>query len=333
MAKAAYVGIADKARRITDIYVGVNDTARKVKKAYVGVNGVARLFFKHMNNGKSDTTLTLSQARADLQGNSVGNYIIFAGGNNYGYERYPTSNAHIHYNTVDAFNENLVRSTSVLGYRKANLATARNANYAFFAGGETTSSNSSSKGTASASINAFDSSLVRSSPTNLSSSVYQCAGARVGVYAIFAGGHNGSSGSKKVDAYNNSLAKSTATDLTYDVALVSGVSVGNYALFGGGYTPGTSGGRNNVNAYNSSLVKSTPSNFYSSLSRRATATIGNYAVFVGGFRGYTSGSYTSAVVDFYSASNLTHTYVTNFPTKVDLNAGASIGKLGLFGGR
>ena len=37
------------------------------------------------------------------------------------------------------------------------------------------------------------------------------------------------------------------------------------------------------------------------------------------------------IVDFYS-TNLTHTYVNNLPYGVNLNAGASIGNLGLFGG-
>ena len=288
MAKAAYVGISNKARRITDMYVGVNNVARKVKKAYVGVSGVARLFFKHMNNGKSDFTLALSQARSDLQGNSVGNYMIFAGGNNYGYERYPTSNDHVHYNTVDAFNENLVRSTSTLGYRKASFATARNENYALFAGGEYTSSTSSASGKATNNVNAFNSSLTRSTPTALSSSVYHPAGVRVGNYAIIAGGRTDSGSVKTVDAYDNSLVKTQCTALSYITGIASGASVGDYGLIGGGY--GSSNDRKFVDAYNTSLVKTSASDFYRAASRRATATIGNYAVFFGGFSGYTSSS-------------------------------------------
>lgn len=38
-----YVGIDDKARKVSNIYVGVDGVARKVVKAYVGVNGVAQL--------------------------------------------------------------------------------------------------------------------------------------------------------------------------------------------------------------------------------------------------------------------------------------------------
>lgn len=38
-----YVGVDNKARKVSDIYVGVDGVARKVVRAYVGVNGVAQL--------------------------------------------------------------------------------------------------------------------------------------------------------------------------------------------------------------------------------------------------------------------------------------------------
>ena len=37
MAKNAYVGVDNKAKKIKNIYVGIDNKARKVKKAYVGV--------------------------------------------------------------------------------------------------------------------------------------------------------------------------------------------------------------------------------------------------------------------------------------------------------
>ena len=45
MAKNAYVGVDNKAKKIKNIYVGIDDKARKVKKVYIGVNGVARLCY------------------------------------------------------------------------------------------------------------------------------------------------------------------------------------------------------------------------------------------------------------------------------------------------
>ena len=44
MAKGAYLGINDTARKVKNIYVGVDGVARKIKKAYIGdENGLARL--------------------------------------------------------------------------------------------------------------------------------------------------------------------------------------------------------------------------------------------------------------------------------------------------
>lgn len=47
MAKKAYVGVADKARKVKKIYVGVDNVARNVRKGYVSVNNAARLFFQY----------------------------------------------------------------------------------------------------------------------------------------------------------------------------------------------------------------------------------------------------------------------------------------------
>ena len=44
MAKGAYLGISDAARKVKSMYVGVDGVARKIKKAYIGdENGLARL--------------------------------------------------------------------------------------------------------------------------------------------------------------------------------------------------------------------------------------------------------------------------------------------------
>ena len=46
MAKGAYIGIADIARKIKKGYIGVNGIAKKIKKAYVGdESGRARLCY------------------------------------------------------------------------------------------------------------------------------------------------------------------------------------------------------------------------------------------------------------------------------------------------
>lgn len=60
MAKAAYIGVTEKARKVKNIYIGVNGIARKVKKGYIGVNGVARLFYDADAGGWTSGTLPSS---------------------------------------------------------------------------------------------------------------------------------------------------------------------------------------------------------------------------------------------------------------------------------
>lgn len=45
MARQAYTGVNNVARKIVNLYDGVNNVARKVKNGYVGVSNVARQFF------------------------------------------------------------------------------------------------------------------------------------------------------------------------------------------------------------------------------------------------------------------------------------------------
>ena len=44
-AKAVYVGVGSKARKMKKAYIGIGGTARKVKKMYIGVGGKARLCY------------------------------------------------------------------------------------------------------------------------------------------------------------------------------------------------------------------------------------------------------------------------------------------------
>ncbi len=45
MAKAVYVGVGSKARKMKKAYIGIGGKARKVKKMYIGVGGKARLCY------------------------------------------------------------------------------------------------------------------------------------------------------------------------------------------------------------------------------------------------------------------------------------------------
>ena len=83
-----------------------------------------------------------------------------------------------------------------LSVERRDLAGASVGNYALFAGGKSSSGITST-------VNAYNSSLVRSTPTALSQARGNLAGASVGDYALFAGGYTNSSPSynSTVDAY------------------------------------------------------------------------------------------------------------------------------------
>ncbi len=158
--------------------------------------------------------------------------------------------------------------------------------------------------------------------TPLSVARNMLAGASVGNYALFAGGHDGSY-SDTVDAYNASLTRTTPTALSSVRRNLAGASVGNYALFAGGY-----GGsyRDTVDAYDASLTRTTPTALSSARDRLAGASVGNYALFAGGY----GGSYRDTV-DAYDAS-LTRTTPTAQSRVRDRLAGASVGNYALFAG-
>ena len=79
-------------------------------------------------------------------------------------------------------------------------------------------------------VDAYDSSLTRTTPTELSVARSDLASTTIGNYALFGGGNN------VVDAYDTSLTRTTPTALSQARYNLSATSVGNYALFGGGRT-------------------------------------------------------------------------------------------------
>lgn len=62
MAKGAYVGASNVARKVKKIFVGAGGVARKVKKGYVGVNGVAKLFY----SAETSVTYTGEYTKGEL---------------------------------------------------------------------------------------------------------------------------------------------------------------------------------------------------------------------------------------------------------------------------
>ena len=197
-----------------------------------------------------------------------------------------------------------------LSSERSSLAATTVGNYALFGGGSYKSD-----------VDAYNTSLTRSTASALNLAISDIAATTVGNYALFGGGLK-SSGlkSETVTAYNTSLTVSTPSVLSQKRYLIAATTVGIYALFGGGTSS------NVVDAYNSSLTRSTPTALSVARSSLAATSVGNYALFAGG-----NASDKSNVVDAYNTS-LTRSTPTALSTARSYLAATSVGNYALFGG-
>lgn len=138
------------------------------------------------NSSLTKTSSTLPDARFLVSGASVGDYIIFAGG----YTTNPECNGY-------AYNDSLVK-TSVFISTYRNPGSAQNSNYAVFAGGWSGISTSA----ASSKVTAFNSNLVKTSPTDMPHACIPYGG-NVNEYLVFA--TSGTSGATYVYDENLTL--------------------------------------------------------------------------------------------------------------------------------
>ena len=133
-------------------------------------------------------------------------------------------------------------------------------------------------------VDAYSSSLTRTTPTTLATARYGLAGASVGSYALFAGGYDGQVVVSAVEAYNGALTRSTATTLSTARCYLAGAKAKDYIIFAGG-SDGT-GSRSDTfataDAYSPSLTRSAPTALSSGRSELAGASVGEYALFCGG---------------------------------------------------
>ena len=151
--------------------------------------------------------------------------------------------------------------------------------YALFAGGNIGNG-------VTASVNAYDDLLTRSTPTALSTGRYGLQGMVTADngHALIAGGLTTSgvvsSRVATVDTYSALLVKGTATNLSQARYGKTSAIVGNYTLFiGGGQDDSTSVAT--VDAYNTSLTRSTPT-VLSQARRTLAMNVGDYALCMGG---------------------------------------------------
>ena len=98
-------------------------------------------------------------------------------------------------------------------------------------------------------VDAYDTNLVRSTPTALSVGRKDFAATTLRGYALFGGGYNGIDiYFSTVDAYDTNLVRSSMDNLLEVRSGLAATTVGKYALFGGG-NDGVSFGSDDVDIY------------------------------------------------------------------------------------
>lgn len=230
------------------------------------------------------TPTPLSVARYGLTATTVGNYALFAGGD---------SNSDFSA-VVDAYNASLTRSTPTpLSVARWGLLAATSVgNYALVAGG---AQEDTSEGTGQSSVvDAYNTSLTRTTPVPLSVARDALAGTTVGDYALFGGGGDSyaSNHDKKatalVDAYDASLTHTNPTPLSQARLFLAATSVNGYGIFAGGTSSDYYNVLDTVDAYDTSLTRTTPTKLINPSHMLAATTVGSYALFAGGADGINS---------------------------------------------
>ena len=222
----------------------------------------------------------------------------------YDVSSYASAEVDVDYVTVNFNLPALTRSIpTALSLGRENLSATTVGDYALFGGGWGYQS-ANSVG-CSATVDSYNTSFTRTTPTALIQARYSLAATTAGNYALFGGGYAYSSPyySPAVDAYDTDLTRTTPTALSQGRTSLAATTVGNYALFGGGYRNiGGSEYSSVVDAYDLTLTRTTPTALSRGRYHLAATTVGNYALFGGGY-------YLSSVVDAYDTS-LTRTTPT-----------------------
>ena len=230
---------------------------------------------------KTHTASFLTTGRKSAVGGCVGSYAVVAGG-------FDSSDNYL--TSTEAFNSSLTKVSSVVSLSNSQLTQsygggAENASYCLFAGN------------GSYVVTVYNSSLTKSTATNLTiSGTTGTSGSRAGNYAIFAGGNNGASSPTyytTANAYNDSLTQVTAPSLSTRNSGMHTTSVqDSIAIFAGGVN-------NTADYYNSSLTHGGGLTKPNSIGRAMGSTsIGEYGLFAGGAQG----SSTTNVVGVYEVS-------------------------------
>lgn len=175
--------------------------------------------------------------------------------------------------------------------------------------------------------------------TPLRDQKHLCDSARVGDYALIAGGQYYNYDSSEtlspisVDAYNKSLTRINADDLSIGrscIGTTSAISQSGKAMFAGGQS-NTYEYHNIIDAYDKYLTRTLPASLSVARSYIGAGTIGEYALFGGGQIYSTSDGRTNySTVDAYNSS-FTRTVRELSVAKYDVEV-ANVGNYALFAG-
>jgi hypothetical protein len=133
---------------------------------------------------------------------------------------------------------------------KNRLASANIGDHAVFFGGQDTSSMSPNK-----TVDAYDSSLVHTTPMQLSTARYDLGVASDGEYALVAGGFTGSQTLDIIDIYNSYLYRVGTSKLSGERQYPCPSNIGGYLLFiGGSDSNSTTGAVNIVDVFKHEAV-------------------------------------------------------------------------------
>ena len=168
--------------------------------------------------------------------------------------------------TAEVFIE-YYKTATPLNAARDDMLSASVGNYALFAGGI-------ADGYYSAIVEAYNTSLTRSTPMELNVARVRAEATTVGDFALFAGG---TFVDRDVDAYNSDLTHSSTTPLSTESEESAAATVGSYALIAGGYILGTTY-PSDVTAYDANLTQTTPTPLSSSSARGGATSVGGYAL-------------------------------------------------------
>lgn len=302
--------LSAKYERLEYVQTGVSTgvKARRVRKAYIGKNGVAKPFFSDLRTvvyGRRTITSLRMRSSNEFIGNfnlinnvagaSVGNYAIFAGGDNGQSDQYNyTDSVNAYDSSLTAQNIAQLRFSNSTNKMRSGMLSGVINNKAVFAGGYYLYKALFSKVKVIRCDEAisYDTSLTQTQLTDLSSAKCNCATANTTNHLIFAGWINNTN-SNTTDAYDNSLTRSTITALGTARYYLAGASIGEYAIFAGGKDDSTS--YSLVECYDAALTKHTLENLSAIRTNFQGASFAGYAVFGGG-------TTATPYIDRYNAS-------------------------------